>query len=111
MNSETLRRTLLDMSWHGTFMNIKFTENPDPPLAFGPMEVIANGTYFHFPLLEWVHGNSTAIWPPAEAQGPWVVPPNVAGIIAPIIGEALPAIFAVAPVTFAYSVKFVLPYL
>jgi len=101
MNSETLRSTLLSMIWHGTFMNIKFTENADPPLAFGPMEVIANGTYFHFPLLEWVHGNSTAIWPPSEAQGTWVVPPNVGMIMTPIIAPIIKVlqVFAMAPVT------------
>jgi branched-chain amino acid transport system substrate-binding protein len=86
MNVETLRSTLLSMTFHGIFMNIKFATNPTGSspsgCALGPMEVIASPQYFHFPLQEWLNGTPTAIWPPADASGTWVVPPM---IIAPLL--------------------------
>ena len=98
MKVETLRSTLLSMTFQGTFMNIKFTETPTGSspsgCALGPMEVIASPTYFHFPLQEWMGGSPTAIWPTADASGTWKPPP---AIIAPKITEtnaASPLIFA-----------------
>ena len=96
MNVETLRTTLLSMTYQGIFMNIKFTENPTGAspsgCALGPMEVLASPQYFHFPLQEWINGTPTAIWPAADASGTWVPPPmlispviNPANIIAPTI--------------------------
>ena len=104
MNPETIRTTLLNMDYHGIFMNVHFTTNADPPLAYGPMEVIANTTYFHFPLMQWMHGNATAVYPPAEATGKFVVPPNMmpmgasTGEVVPIFA-AIASAFVVTPVT------------
>lgn len=81
MNVDTLRSTLLSMEYKGTFMTIKFTTNANPPgsCALGPMEVIADGDHFHFPLMQWKGGVSTAVWPASEAQGKFELPPILAG--------------------------------
>ena len=102
MNVDTLRRTLLDMEYKGIFMTTKFSENANPPgtCCLGPMEIIADGDHFHFPLQQWKGGVATPIWPAAEAQGKLEIPPILAGA---------PGNFEVPPILAGTAGNFVTP--
>jgi branched-chain amino acid transport system substrate-binding protein len=109
LNSETLRSTLLSMTYQGIFMNIKFTENANPSsgCALGPMEIIASPQYFHFPLQEWYNGTPTAIWSAADAApgAKWIPPSIIAPPItlANIVSTILVAASFVVPTTLITS--------
>jgi len=76
LNSEKLRRTLLDMEHKGVFMTIKISEAPVPGKAHY-MEPIADADHFTFPLLQWKGGKYTVLWPTKYATAKLEVPPEL----------------------------------
>jgi ABC-type branched-subunit amino acid transport system substrate-binding protein len=78
MNTTILRQTLLNMHYIGiSGIDLRYVANPEGiPAGTGNfMEEYAGFDYYHYDIVQWIGGNSTKVYPLADAK-PIQIPPS-----------------------------------